>query len=163
MKIRERIWYDLIDTKYKQEYLILYYEKIENQNKVIDNMLMLITFAGIFGWYKFAEYNVFWAFLLALLNGFRIMKTKFLVPDQEISNLKAVYEFYVDHSRKLENLWLNHNSYRIDEHKAEELFEKYRDEERLASKMYKHGKVKEQKSLVSKARASTERYLTKIS
>ena len=53
------------------------------------------------------------------------------MPDQEISNLKAVYEFYVDHCRKLENLWLNHNNYRLDEHTAEELFEKYRDEERV--------------------------------
>lgn len=159
----DRIWYELVDAKYRQEYLILHIDKLERRNKGIDNFLMLSTFAGIFGWYKFAEYNVFWASLLAILTGFRLMKTKFLTPDQEINTLKAVYEFYVDHVRKLENLWIKYYNNKINEEDAEIQFEKLRDEERLMTKINKHNKVHGEEPIKSIAKNQTDAYLSKIS
>jgi hypothetical protein len=161
--MRERIWYEMIDSRYKVEYLVLHTDKLEKTNKSIDNILTLTSLAGIGGWFKFAEHNVLWASLLLLLTGFRLMKSKFLTTEQEISTLKSVYEFHVDHSRKLENLWLKYNSSKVNDDDAEIQFEKLRDEERMMSKIHKHGKIHEKDSISAKAKANTDDYIKKIS
>lgn len=155
----DRIWYALVDSKYKQEYLVIHNDKIERLSKNIDNFLLVTNIGGILGWYNFVQYNLFWASFLFLLTGFRIMKTRFLISEQELSNLKAEYEFYVDYTLKLERLWIDCYNNRIDFTNASCEFEKLRDEERLASKIYKHGVLKEKQNIEAKARFETDAYL----
>lgn len=160
--MRERIWYDLIDAIYRLQYLCLHIDKIEKRTRMTDNILLLTTFGGIFGWYKFSEHSVFWASLLGLLTGFRIMKNKFLMTDQEINTLKAIYEFHVDHVRKLETLWIKYHNNRISEEDAEVDFEKLRDEERLTTKINKHSRINEVEPLKSVARKQADAHISKI-
>ncbi len=155
----DRIWYAIIDSKYKQEYLVIHIDQLEKLTKNVDNILLLTTIGGILGWYNFAQFNIIWASILSLLTGFRIMKTRFLISEQEIANLKAEYEFYVDHTLKLERLWIDCYNNRLDSTKASNMFENLRDEERLSSRIHKHGVVTEKQYIVARARYETDAFL----
>lgn len=139
--IRNRIWYELGSSRFYLEYLALHIRKVENQNKLIDNITMLLSFGGIAGWYKYADYSVFWSSLLIIVNGARLMKSKFQVADSEISALKSSLEFYIDNVRELENVWYNLNEKKITEQQAIEKFEKCREGERLMMKINKHSVI----------------------
>lgn len=161
--IRDRIWYDLVNTHFYMEYLGLHIDNLDKTNRWIDNISMLLSFGSIAGWYKYADNSIFFASILILINGARLMKSKFMTPDSEISALKAAFEFYIDQCRSLENLWYDLKLNRITEEQAYDKFEKFRDSERLMMKINKHNKVIGKEPIQSNADQLTRNYLTKLS
>ena len=160
--MRNRIWYEFIDSYYYIQYLGLEIKKLELQNKWVDNISMLLSFGSIAGWYKYADYHVIWASLLTILNGAKLMKSKLMTSESEISTLKSVLEFYIDQARKLENLWIQYNKDGSNDDEVELIFEKLRDEERLMMKINKHGKIEGKEPIKSKAAELANQYFSRI-
>ena len=117
--MRDRIWDELAQSKFHLDYLCLYVKKLIKQNKRIDNAVLFTSLLGIFGWYNLGKYSIIWSFLLAAIAIFRMMKSKFFPTEQEISTLNSVCEFYIDHVRKLEILWLNYERGKYTDDEAE--------------------------------------------
>lgn len=161
MLIYNRVWNELVEYKFYLEYLAIHINKLEKQNKWIDNISILLSFGSIAGWYKFADKSMIWASILLIVNGMRLMKSKLMTPESEISTLKAVYEFYIDHFRNIEKLWFNIYNKKMNENDVEFALEKLRDEERLMTKMNKHNKIETNLSIEAKAREITDNFLKK--
>jgi hypothetical protein len=160
--MRNRIWFELVDSRYYLEYLGLHIKKLETSNKWIDNTFTLLSFGGIAGWFKVADYSVLWASLLSVVSGARLMKSKFMTSESEISTLKSVNEFYIDYTRKVEILWIQYENRKINDDEAEVNFEKLRDEERLMMKINKHSKIERKEPIKSKAVECVDEYLKRI-
>lgn len=157
--MRDRIWYELAQSKFHLDYLCLHVKKLVKQNKKVDNVVLFTSLIGIFSWYKLGDYSVFWSLLLAGIAIFRMMKSKFFPTEQEISTLNSVSEFYIDHVRKLETLWRNYEKGKFTDEEAEAQFDKLRDEERLMMKINKHETLEAEEPLYTKAREITIEYL----
>lgn len=160
--MRERIWDELAQSKFHLDYLCLYVKKLSRQNKFVDNVVLFSSLIGIFSWYKLGEYSIFWSLLLAGISIFRMMKSKFFPTEQEISTLNSVCDFYIDHVRKLENLWLNYESGKCSDIDVEAQFEKLRDEERIMMKINKHEALEAEEPIDSKAREITIQFLNRF-
>jgi hypothetical protein len=160
--MRNRIWFELVDSRYYLEYLGFHIKKLETSNKWIDNTFTLLSFGGIAGWFKVADYSVLWASLLSVVSGARLMKSKFMTSESEISTLKSVNEFYIDHTRKLEVLWIQYENSKLTDDNADASFEKLRDDERLMMKINKHNKIERKEPIMSKAVKCVNEYLKRI-
>ena len=166
----KRLWDELVNTRFYLEYLGIHINQLDKRNKWIDNISLLTSIGSIAGWYKWADKSTIFgantstifASILMLLNGAKLMKSKFLISDSEIMSLKAAYEFYIDHVRKLEDLWLDHYNNKIDDEQAKKKFEILRDEERMMMKITKHSKVEPKKAYSKKAKQITDDYLNNI-
>jgi hypothetical protein len=160
--MRVRIWDELAQSKFHLDYLCLYVKKLIKQNKMVDNVVLFTSLIGIFSWYKLADLAIFWSLLLAGIAIFRMMKSKFFPTEQEISTLNSVCEFYIDHVRKLETLWLNYEKGKCSDDESETQFEKLRDEERIMTKINKHDVLEPEEPIDSKAREITIAYLNRF-
>jgi hypothetical protein len=160
--MRNRIWFELVDSRYYLEYLGLHIKKLETFNKWIDNTFAILSIGGIAGWYKVADYSAYWASLLGFISGARLLKSKFMTSESEISTLKSVNEFYIDHTRKLEILWIQYENRKINDNEADVYFEKLRDEERLMMKINKHSKIERKEPVKSKAVKCVDEYLKRL-
>jgi hypothetical protein len=147
----ERLWYELVGKLFQKFYLLVQIKKIETQNKWIENGLLLTSFASIGGIFKYVECSILFGWILLFINGFRLIKSKFMVSDSELSALKSSLEFYIDHTRKLEKLWREVKKEKIDDDEAESQLDALKDDERVMMKINKHEMLERKEPMNSKA------------
>lgn len=158
----ERLWYELVEKLFQKFYLLVQIKKIETQNKWIENGLLLTSFASIGGIFKYVEFSILFGWILLFINGFRLIKSKFMVSDSELSALKSSLEFYIDHTRKLEKLWREVKKEKIDDEEAERQLDALKDDERVMMKINKHEILERKEPMNSKALELFEQQLNII-
>ena len=155
----ERLWYELVGKVSQKFYLAILIKRLECQNKWIENILLLFSIVSSIGIFKWADCSKFFGGIILLITAFRLVKSRFMVSDSEMSAYKSSLEFYIDHTRKLEKLWREVKKEKINDDEAETQLDALKDEERVMMKINKHEMLEREEPMNSKSRELTDDYI----
>ncbi len=84
-----------------------------------------------------------------------------MISDTKIATFQSLKSFYVDRERDLDSLWFKYTQEKISENKAEKIFNKLNEQERLIIKIEKHDKLFGEEPIHSQAEKLAKQRLNK--
>lgn len=160
MLIDTKIWYDLVHTKFGDEYLILYLGKQKLYRKWFKMLTILFSATGIFSAFQSAKIpTIISCAIIGIVQLATSIENFIIHSEDDLDNLGKLRMLYYDRINKLEELWdsLNNKKISVDEATKEffELRKSSKEIEELDNKL----NVRTFKNLKKVAEINTENYL----
>ena len=160
--IRDRIWYDLIDAKFGDDYLTLYLVRQRNIRRWFKIFTIIFSAGGIFS--AFASAKIPTIISLIAIGTVQVLQSieNFIIhSENDLDELRKLRMLYYARSIKLEKLWDSFNRDKIDEDEATNQFFALRELageiEELDSRLY----IRSYNGLNKKANIKTTDYLNR--
>lgn len=156
--MRNRIWQNLIRTKYQSIYLCHFNEFVRRLDKGISVFMAITSSAGVAGWLIWANYPQAWACIIGFSQFINVVKP-FLpyVKNEEL--LSENYIFLNEIHLKFDKLWSKLQRDKINEDEAEELLYEILEKENKFISKTKGIKVPDLEWIEKKARFEWGNYL----
>jgi hypothetical protein len=123
MDIRSKIWYDFVNTKYGDEYLILYLAKQRRIRKRFKIATIVFSASGIFGWKVWELMPVFACGGIAIIQLITSLENFLVHSEKDLDDLSRLRLMYYERANKLEHLWhLYYNSKITDDEAGKQFF-----------------------------------------
>jgi len=122
MSIRDRIWYDLVETRVGEEYLTLYLNRIKARRKWYKVALVVFSTSGALGWSISENYPSIVCAVIAITQLTEKVQNHFIMSDDDFSKLGQYRVRYVEKYNSLEKLWYELDLEKINETEALERF-----------------------------------------
>lgn len=160
MKIRDKIWYDLVDTKYGDEYLVLYLSLQRVIRKWFKIITIVLSAGGVFSAFQsFQIPTIIFCSITGLIQLLTSIENFIIHSEDDLDSLSNLRMKYYDRFIKLEILWHNLETKKITEEQASEIFFELRvlssEIESLDNKL----NVRRYKKLMMTAESKTNNYL----
>ena len=156
--IKNKIWYEFLNFKFGDDYLILYINrqrKIRNYFKIAT---IILSCSGIWSAYKELKYPSIIAFvIITIVQIFTSIESYLIHSEKDIDDLCELRNRYYSHWNELENLW--HKSPNYNENELTDKFYELREQSKKIEELDNKLGIKKIKNLVNKADKSTRTYI----
>jgi hypothetical protein len=123
MKIEDKIWYDLVDTKFGDEYLILYLSRQRTIRKWFKISTIVLSAGGIFSAFQSLQIpTMIFCTVTGVMQILTSIENFIIHSEDDLDSLSNLRMKYYDRLTKLEILWHNLDSKKITEEQATDDF-----------------------------------------
>ena len=144
--IKDRVWDDLCNSFFYEEFLGLYINRKKLTKTIIKIVSIVLNIIGLAGWYRYSSLSLVWLIILFLVMAFNWVKDYFVISDEKLFVLDKTHQFYIEHSRHMEDLWYDLFQEKITKDQADRKYKKLNKEELSMMKIFKHEKIEGTKS-----------------
>ncbi len=156
--MRERVWNNLADIKFKSIYLNKVSNRAYHWGNAYSIFLAVASASSVAAWAVWEKYPALWAAIVAISQILHIIKPYmyFIKNDKEFIEMSLLFEgIYLSY----EKLWYELQKEDFNSDEAENTFYENRQKELDISKNHKHVVCPNIASLISKADAETNNFL----
>lgn len=125
--MERKIWFEFEDTRFGDEYLQLYINRIRTQRSWLNFIVLLVSGSGILAWKKWDSIPVWASVIVFAIQILRLVENQLLLSDKDLEKIVNIRNMYYQHWNDLERLWVRYFKGNISEDLAEEEFYKLRD------------------------------------
>ncbi|WP_309608999.1 hypothetical protein [Flavobacterium sp.] len=124
MTINNKIWYDLVHTKFGDEYLILYLRRQRTYRKWFKVLTLLFSASGIFSAFQLAQIpTIISCALIGLVQLATSIENFIIHSEDDLDNLSKLRMLYYERLIRLEELYHSYlNDKILDQEASEEFF-----------------------------------------
>lgn len=133
--MRERIWYEMVDAKYKCIYCGLYLAKQRTINKWFNIFILAFSTSGVLGWPFWKELPFATSIVIMAMSIIKLLGTELVPNDNSFKKIEKAIDMYCDYFNKLESLWFQFDNENINDVKAHKKFYEIVAEEKNISKI----------------------------
>jgi hypothetical protein len=120
--MRDKIWYELVNTKFGEIYLSRYIILQRKFKKYIHVVILLISAIGIAGW-KIWEPVAWIAFaVIIIIEVLNVIENQWIRSNEDIGKLIALRTDYIKYFNKIEKLWIDYENNKYSEDDALNFF-----------------------------------------
>lgn len=112
----EKVWYEMLHTKFGEIYLAHYITWQKNTRKWFNIITLLFSTGGVLGWPIWEYIPLIACTIVATIQVVNLLENQIIPSDQEIEKTSELRDEYISYFNNLEKLW--------SMIKHEELFEK---------------------------------------
>ena len=125
MTIDTKIWYDLVHTKYGDEYLVLYLGRQRTYRKWFKVLTILFSASGIFSAFQSAKIpTIISCSIIGIVQLITSIENFIIHSEDDLDRLSKLRLLYYDRTNKLEELWNSLTTEKItNEQATTEFFE----------------------------------------
>jgi len=156
--IRNKIWYNLVNSKFKCYYINYLIDKYQRRSIIINSLLAIVSLSSVSAWFIWSVVPWLWAIIIACSNILIAIKP-FLHYDKKIKELSEKLSSLESIEIEYEKLFFEIDSKKINEAICAEIFfsiyEKQIKALRTSDDVYLGVDIK----LKQKADADTDRYI----
>ena len=159
--MRERVWYELAQAKHNHLYcrfILAYRRKVLN---IFNIVILGFSSAGIMGWAFWKDFPLISCIIVSSISLLKLISPHIIPSDKQIDKLDEITDFYFDYFNKLECLWFDFNSKKIDENQLQTQFYKIKNTEKKVNKSVNEIIKSHNKKLIKKAEIESNNYLTR--
>lgn len=120
--MRERIWAEMVDSKYKIIYLGFHLAKQRANNKYFNIFILVFSTSGVLGWTWLKELPFITSIIVMIMSIIKLIGTELIPNDNTFKKIEKAIDSYCDYFNKLENLWYEFDRDTINETKAQKKF-----------------------------------------
>ncbi|WP_298145950.1 hypothetical protein [Flavobacterium sp.] len=123
MTIENKIWYDLVHTKYGDEYLIQYIKRQKLYRKWFKVLTILFSASGIFSAFQSAKIpTIISCVFIGLVQLATSIENFIIHSEDDLDKLGSLRMLYYTRLNNLEELWNNYYNNKITDNEATEKF-----------------------------------------
>lgn len=160
--MRERIWAEMVDSKYKTCYLGFYLSKQRERNKYYNIFILIFSTTGVLGWSVMKELPLISSIIVMAMSIIKILGTEIVPSDNTFKKIEKAIDLYCDHFNKIENLWYDFERESINEVKAQkkfyEIMKGEKEMNKIVNEIFKDGNEKIQ----TKAELHSNNYFNNV-
>jgi len=121
-EMRDKIWYEMMHTKFGDNYLALYLNRQRTIRKWYIVFMLVFSTSGIFGWTIWTAIPVIACGLIAIMQLARLIENQFILTDTDLDKVAELRNQYISYFNKLEKLWTDFYADRLTEQQVTEQF-----------------------------------------
>jgi hypothetical protein len=156
--MRERLWNELTQCKHHHIYCVLLIAYQRRLLNIFNITVLAFSSAGIMGWTIWKEVPLIACIIVATISLLKLLSPHIVPSEKQIDKLDRVTDFYFDYYNKMEQLWLNHYNYRLNDEEAQKQFYKLKDSERAINKVVNEIVKRTNKSILKKTDLEANNY-----
>ncbi|QNF31219.1 hypothetical protein HUW51_00235 (plasmid) [Adhaeribacter swui] len=126
--MNEKIWYELVHYKHGDDYLILYLNRLKKTRKTTNLLSVIFSTTGIFSWKLWLYLPAITSGLTALIQLFKMIENQVIPTDKDIEQIAILRNMYFAYWNKVEKLWIEFKSNKIDDEVVRNKFFELREE-----------------------------------
>lgn len=157
--MRERLWYELTQVKHNQLYCtfsLAYKRQILN---IFNIIILFFSSAGIMGWAFWKEFPLISCIIISSISLLKLLSPHLITSEKQIEKLDSITDFYFDYFNKLEYLWFDFETNKIDEEQLKNKFYELKSSEKNINKSVNEIFKSNNKKLIKKTEVETNNYL----
>lgn len=120
--MEDKIWYEMVHTKYGDTYLALYLNRQRIIRKWYSVFMLLFSTSGILGWKLWTVIPVIACGLISAMQLVKLIENQFILTDSDLEKVSELRNRYISYFNKLEKLWTDFDAKRLTEEQATEQF-----------------------------------------
>lgn len=160
MNIETKIWYDLVHTKYGDEYLILYLGRQRMIRKWFKIFSILFSASGIFSAFQSAKIpTIISCVFIGLVQLATSIENFIIHSESDLDELSKLRLLYFERSNKLEQLYYLLRTNKVSIEVATTKFFKLRNSSNQIEELDNKLNIRHYKSLKNKADISVTKYI----
>lgn len=128
--MRLRLWHELAQAKYNEIYLCNLIGRQRTLLNIFNLTITIFSTAGIMGWKFWNDLPVIACIIIASISLAKLIQPHLIPSDKQIEKLDKVSDFYYDFYLKLEKIWFDYESNRLNEVEVLEQFQTLKQTER---------------------------------
>lgn len=156
------IWNELGDAKAREIYISKLIGKKRKTLKCITVFTLIFSTSGVFGWKLFEPYPIIVCAGLAGMSIFSLIQPHLFPSEKELDSYNKLSSFYCEYFIKLERLWIDLDTDKIDSESAREEFYKIKQTEQSINALADEIHLGTNKKLATKASQESNEYLNRI-
>jgi len=157
--MRDKIWYEMTHMKYGDTYLAYYLFRQKTIKKWFKILTLVFSTSGVLGWKFWDGFPIIACGLISILQLFNLVENQIIISENETEKVSDLRNRYVSYFNKLEKLWIDFESNRLDEQEASDQFFQIRqiglEIESLDNELH----IRKIKKLCQKADLETRTYI----
>lgn len=158
--MKNKIWYEFVNYKYGDEYLILYLSRLQTSRKYTNIVTLVFSTSGVLGWTFWKFLPIVSCVLIAIIQIFKLIENQIIPSEKDIEQVVLLRNQYNKYWNQVEKLWIEYNSNKIDDDRAKKCFYKLRETAIEIEKLDNKLNIQHLNSLKKKAEFQTNNYLT---
>lgn len=160
--MRDRIWAELAQSKFNEEYASLYEERQRIYLKYFNIFILIFSAGGVMGWKLWDNIPMIACIIIAVVSLMRLLQPHIIISETQILNLKIINDFYFDYFNKIECLWFDYEDETINENEAKRRFFEIKGTETKINSVINEMMHSKSKMIEKKATTQTDDYLKTI-
>lgn len=160
--MRDRIWTELTQSKHNIEFTTLYSDRQRFILRVFNMGILAFSSAGIMGWKIWDDIPLIACIIITLISLIRLLQPHLVMNEKQIKNLDDIHKFYVGYYNKLEKLWFDSESNRINEIQATKSFFRIKKTETDINLIIAETIRRKPKTILKKAKKNTDCYFNQV-
>jgi hypothetical protein len=120
--MRDIIWHEMVHTKYGDHYLAHYLDRQKLTRKWFKILILIFSTSGVLGWKVWEYMPVVACVLIAIIQLISLIENQIIPTDKDIESVAKLRNKYISYFNKLEKLWKDYSSKKLDETKTNEQF-----------------------------------------
>ena len=159
MEINTTIWYDLVNSKYGDEYLVLYIQKQRNIRKWFKILTIIFSASGIFSAFQSLKIpTIISCVFIGIVQIATMIEGWIIHSEKEIDDLCNLRMYYYERTNQLEKLYHNYSIEKISENDAATHFFDLRNSAKQIEELDNKVNVRRYKKLIKKSDIRTNQY-----
>ena len=159
MEINDIIWYDLVNAKYGDEYLIVYIQKQRNIRKWFKILTILFSASGIFSAFQSLKIpTIISCIFIGIVQLATLIEGWIIHSEKEIDELCALRLLYYNRTNRLEKLFHSVFNEEISSSEGASKFFKLRNQSKQIEELDNKVNVRKYKKSMKKADITTNQY-----
>ncbi|WP_223559567.1 hypothetical protein [Chryseobacterium lathyri] len=160
--MRERIWYEMVDAKYKSIYCGIFLSRQRIINKWFNVFILAFSTSGVIGWPFWKGFPFATSIIIMIMSLVKLLGTELVPNDNTFKKAEKAIDMYCDYFNTLENLWYEFDRENINETKAMKKFyaivSKEKDISKIVNEIIKSKKL----AFQNKAEMECDNYFNNI-
>lgn len=158
--MNDKLWYDLVHTKYGDCYLCLYLARQNSLRKWVKILTLVFSTSGVLGWriWNSPEAAGVSCILIAVVQLFHLIENQLIRSDSEMAKIIELRSLYLSHTNKLERLWIEFRADRVSEKQVTDEFFKLREAAAKMEALDTSLNIKQRPKLMTKAEKQAAEY-----
>lgn len=160
MTIDTKIWYDLVHTKYGDEYLVLYLGRQRTFRKWFKILTIIFSASGVFSAFQSAKIpTIISCTIIGIVQLITSIENFVIHSEDDLDNLSKLRLHYYDRTNKLEELWNSCKNQKLSDEEATNIFFNLRKSAKEIEELDNKLNVRSIKKLKQIANINTNNYL----
>lgn len=160
--MRTKIWYELSKAKFNNEFTVLYAHRQRLVLRWFNMGILVFSTGGVMGWKLWENLPLVVLIIISIVSLLRLVQPHLIMTDKQISNLESINKFYFDFSNRLEQLWFDLETDKIDIHTASNILFDIKKSETQINTIVNENIWSKPKRLSELAKNSTDEYLNRV-
>lgn len=160
MNIDTKIWYDLVHTKYGDEYLILYLARQRSNRKWFKIITIVFSASGIFTTFQSAQIPTIISFVvIGIIQLMSSIENFIIHSEDDLDNISKLRILYYEKLIELEKLWNSIKTNEISDEDATKQFFELRKSSKDIEELDNKINIRTFTKLKTKSNINTRNYL----
>lgn len=160
--MRNRIWTELTQSKHNIEFTSLYSDRQRFILRIFNMGILAFSSAGIMGWKIWDNLPLIACVIIAGISLLRLLQPQLIMNEKQLKNLDDIHRFYADYYNRIEKLWYDFESNRINEEQATNAFFKLKKLETDINPIIAETIRSKPKGIVKKCKKNSDEYFNQV-